>query len=88
MLGVMADGNTVVPLDIQLDVEGLADCLNRSDVDILFYDWEHHPLVEGVKALCPRVRTFISLQHGKHVPCIGYCIARLYSEMKGKKGRG
>lgn len=69
MLGVMANGNTVVPLDIQLDVEGLADCLNRSDVDILFYDWEHHPLVEGVKALCPRVRTFISLQHGKHVPC-------------------
>ena len=53
MLGVMANGNTVVPLDIQLDVEGLADCLNRSDVDILFYDWEHHPLVEGVKALCP-----------------------------------
>ena len=26
--------------------------------------------------------------YGKHVPCIGYCIARLYSEMKGKKGRG
>ena len=22
------------------------------------------------------------------VPCIGYCIARLHSEMKGKKGRG
>ena len=21
--------------------------------------------------------------YGKHVPCIGYCIARLYSEMKG-----
>lgn len=69
MLGVMANGNTVVPLDVQLDVEGLADCLNRSDVDILFYDWEHHPLVEGVKELCPRVRSFISLQHGKHVPC-------------------
>lgn len=69
MLGVMANGNTIVPLDIQLDVEGLADCLNRSDVDVLFYDWEHHPLVEGVKDLCPRVRTYISLQHGKHVPC-------------------
>ena len=25
--------------------------------------------------------------YGKHVPCIGYCIARLYSEMKGKKRR-
>ena len=23
--------------------------------------------------------------YGKHVPCIGYCIARLHSEMKGKK---
>lgn len=69
MLGVMANGNTIVPLDVQLDVEGLSDCLNRSDVDILFYDWEHAPLVEGVKAACPRVRSYISLQHGKHVPC-------------------
>lgn len=69
MLGVMANGNTVVPLDTQLDVETLADCLERSDVDVLFYDWEHHPLVEGVKERCPRVRTYISLQHGKHVPC-------------------
>lgn len=69
MLGVMANGNTIVPLDIQLDVDGLSDCLNRSDVDILFYDWEHAPLVEGVRDKCPKVRSYISLQHGKHVPC-------------------
>lgn len=69
MLGVMSNGNAVVPLDIQMDVETLADCLNRSDVDVLFYDWEHHPLVEGVKDLCPRIKAYISLQHGKHVPC-------------------
>lgn len=69
MLGVMANGNTVVPLDTQLDVETLADCLERSDVDILFYDWEHHPLVEGVRERCPRVRSYYSLQHGRHVPC-------------------
>lgn len=49
MLGVMANGNTVVPLDVQLDVEGLADCLTRSDVDILFYDWEHAPWWKGSK---------------------------------------
>ena len=36
MLGVMSNGNAVVPLDIQMNVETLADCLNRSDVDILF----------------------------------------------------
>lgn len=69
MLGVMANGNTIVPLDIQLDVDSLSDHLDRSDVDILFYDWEHHPLVEGVKDRCPRVRSYISLQHGRHVPC-------------------
>ena len=80
MLGVMANGNTVVPLDVQLDVEGLADCLNRSDVDILFYDWEHQPLVEGVRELCPRVRSYISLQHGKHVPCSD----NILKEFKGR----
>ena len=69
LLGVMSNGNAAIPLDVQMDVETLADCLNRSDVDILFYDWEHHPLVEGVKKLCPKVRSYISLQHGKHVPC-------------------
>nr|WP_317450459.1 AMP-binding protein [uncultured Sellimonas sp.] len=69
MLGVMANGNTIVPLDIQLDVDSLSDHLDRSDVDILFYDWEHHPLVEGVKDRCSRVRSYISLQHGRHVPC-------------------
>ena len=26
--------------------------------------------------------------YGKHVPCIGYCIASLYSEMKAGKGSG
>ncbi len=69
MLGVMSNGNVAVPLDIQMDVATCADCLNRSDVDILFYDWDHHALVEGVKDKCPNVKAFISLQHGKHVPC-------------------
>lgn len=80
MLGVMSNGNTVVPLDIQLDVDGLSDCLNRSDVDILFYDWEHHSLTEGAKERCPRVRSYISLQHGRHVPCSD----NILKEFKGR----
>ena len=32
--------------------------------------------------------TEIMRKEEEHVPCIGYCIARLHSEMKGKKGRG
>lgn len=69
LLGVMGNGNISIPLDIQMNVDTLSDCLNRSDVDILFYDWEHHALVEGVKERCPGVKAYISLQHGKHVPC-------------------
>ena len=68
MLGVMSNGNVSVPLDIQMNVETFADCLNRSDVDILFYDWDHHVLVEGVKDKCPNVKAYLSLQHGRHVP--------------------
>lgn len=69
MLGVMSAGSVAIPLDVQMNVETFADCLNRSDVDILFYDWEHHALVEGVKDRCPKIREYISLQHGRHVPC-------------------
>ena len=69
LLGVMASGNVVVPLDVQLNEETFADNVNRSDLDILFYDWDHYGLVEAVKEKCPRLRACISLQHGKHVPC-------------------
>ncbi len=81
MLGVMGGGNVSVPLDIQMNVETFADCLNRSDVDILFYDWDHHVLVEGVKDKCPNVKTYISLQHGRHVPCSD----NILKEYAGKK---
>ena len=69
MAGAMAAGNVVVPLDISLDVEKLADCLNRADVDILFYDWEHNPRVQGVIEKCPGVIRYISLQHRKKPIC-------------------
>ena len=65
----MASGNVVVPLDVQLNEETFADNVKRSDLDILFYDWDHYGLVEAVKEKCPRLRACISLQHGKHVPC-------------------
>ncbi len=69
LLGVMSGGDTGIPLDVQLNAEKLADCLNRSDVDVLFYDWDFHPLTEEVKETCPEVVEYISLQHGKHVNC-------------------
>ncbi len=70
MIGVMASGNVVVPLDSQLDLDHLSDCLNRSDVDILFYDWEHEPLVNDVKGLCPKIKEYYSLQSVKKNLCL------------------
>ena len=46
LLGVMSGGDTGIPLDVQLNAQKLADCLNRSDVDVLFYDWDFHLLTE------------------------------------------
>lgn len=69
LLGVMSGGDTGIPLDVQLNAEKLADCLNRSDVDVLFYDWDFHPITEQVQDACPNVTEYISLQHGKHVNC-------------------
>lgn len=65
----MLGGDTGIPLDVQMNAEKLADCLNRSDVDVLFYDWEFHPITDDVRPNCPNVTEYISLQHGKHVPC-------------------
>ena len=46
----------------------------------------HYLLAEKKKAV--KTTPCSGCPYGKHVPCIGYCIARLHSEMKGKKGRG
>ncbi len=70
MVGTMASGNIAVPLDCQMDIEHLTDCLNRSDVDILFYDWEHEPLIQDARELCPKISEYYSLQSVKKNPCL------------------
>ena len=69
LLGVMAAGSVSVPLDIQVNLDTLCDCLERSDVDVLFYDWEHKALAEGARERCPRLISCVSLQHGRHALC-------------------
>ena len=70
LIGAMASGNVAVPLDYQMDMEHLADCLSRSDVDILFYDWEHVSLINDVKELCPNIKEYYSLQSVKKTACL------------------
>ena len=67
LLGVMGSGNVVVPLDVQMDRDHLADSLIRSDVDVLFYDWEYEPIVSAAKDMCPDVKEYYSLQSVKGI---------------------
>lgn len=81
LLGVMYNGNVAVPLDIQQNLTTLIDCVNRSDIDILFYDWEHYELIEGLGEACPKLKETICLQNRKHVDCI----QKIFKEYQGQK---
>ena len=48
LFGVMSNGNVAIPLDVQLDLVTLSDCINRADIDYLFYDWEFYEMAEDV----------------------------------------
>lgn len=70
LFGVMSNGNVAVPLDIQLNMDSLSDCINRADLDYLFYDWEYNELANAVKDLCPNLKEVICLQNRRHVRCV------------------
>ncbi|MCR5488013.1 MAG: AMP-binding protein [Lachnospiraceae bacterium] len=70
LVGVMASGNVAVPLDPQMDIAHLEDCLNRADVDILFFDWEQQPVVEELRSRCGRITDYYSLQSVKKTSCL------------------
>ena len=74
LFGIMANGNVVVPLDTQLNMNGLAEAINNADLDYVFYDWDHYELVEGAKSICAEqnstLKETICLQKRKHVECL------------------
>lgn len=75
LFGIMSNGNVVVPLDIQLNLNGLAEAINSADLDYVFYDWDNYELVSGAMELCKAqeettLKDIICLQKRKHVDCI------------------
>lgn len=69
MLGVMASGSVIIPMDVQMDADTFCDCVSRSDEDVLFYDWDFRTLAEEAGSRCPALEECIFLQHGRHVAC-------------------
>lgn len=81
LFGVMANGNVVVPLDAQLNMNGLYEAVINADIDYVFYDWDNYELVQGVMEMgvasannaeikASSLKGIICLQNRKHVECI------------------
>lgn len=77
LFGIMGNGNVAVPLDIQLNLDTLKDCVTRADIDYLFYDWEFSERVEAVVNSCPELKGTVCLQNRKSVESI-YRIWKTY----------
>jgi long-subunit acyl-CoA synthetase (AMP-forming) len=69
LLGTMAAGAVAVPLDVQLSLDTFSDNLNRSEVDVVFYDHVHEPLVKDTFSRCPKLKEAYSFQNAWHEPC-------------------
>lgn len=70
LVGVMTGGAVSIPLDVQLSKEGFIDHINRSDADVVFYDWEFSSQIEEIKKACIQVKHYICLQNRKNVESI------------------
>lgn len=65
--GTIVGGNVTVPLDAQLQAPDIIDLVNRADVNLFFYDSRFLPMVPALKANCPQVKAFVSLQDSEGV---------------------
>lgn len=70
LMGTVSAGAVAVPLDSQLSKECLEDCLKRSDVDIVFYDYDFTSQISVLKEKCSNIKDFICIQQRAHVVCV------------------
>lgn len=63
--GTVMGGNVIVPLDAQLSCEDICDLINRADVTVFFFDARYAPMLPAIKAACPQIHTYISLQESE-----------------------
>ena len=63
--GTVSAGNVIVPLDAQLPCPEICELLQRADVSVFFYDARYAPMLPAIKAACPNVKTYVSLQDGE-----------------------
>ena len=81
VFGAMISGNVIVPLDVQLGIDALADTFERADIDTIFYDTEHTDLVLSAAKKAGVESSFMLQADRGHFPSLG----DIYADFGGKK---
>ena len=63
-LAVVCGGNIAVPFDKGLTARELENCVERSDIEFLFYDLKHKDMIEEIRGIfSDKVEFLLSLIH-------------------------
>ncbi len=83
--GTVTGGNVAVPLNVSNGAEALADEINRSDSEVVFFDDKREDCLEELKKLCPGVKYFIHL-HKEYDGATA--LSQILDENRGKAPTG
>ncbi|MGN0682687.1 MAG: AMP-binding protein [Oscillospiraceae bacterium] len=81
--GTQVSGNTIVPLDAQLSVDDMCDCINRADVTVFMYDSRFAPIVPAIRQFCPQVTDIIQID-GEPADSSVHSLDKILEEYAGK----
>jgi len=68
--GVSGSGMVMHTCNPRLHPQQLVYIINHADDEVVLFDATFAPLVEGIAAACPKVRSWVCLSEAAHVPAI------------------
>ncbi len=80
LLGTVSAGGVAIPMDTQLSKENLMKQMEKSDTDILFYDWEFRSQASYIMERCDFIHQCVCLQEVSRIEHI----YNLFDEYDGK----
>ncbi|MGN1110509.1 MAG: AMP-binding protein, partial [Oscillospiraceae bacterium] len=81
--GTQVSGNTIIPLDAQLSVDDMCDCINRADVTVFMYDSRFAPIVPAIRQFCPQVTDIVQID-GEPADSSVHSLDKILEEYAGK----
>ncbi|KAL6593531.1 hypothetical protein U3516DRAFT_568036, partial [Neocallimastix sp. 'constans'] len=79
-------GQVTVPIDPNSDPETIVYCVNKGDIDILFYDESLKSKIEYIKDKCPKVKKYLLINKNNEINLDDEdCIEDILKNYEGKK---